>query len=98
MAFGTIRRPLEPEIPAMKQFWTPDDESAARCHESCAQGTPDTVSGVDTLDNQLKAFTGVVQSVEDHGEQAPRGRRWRITMIDANKDSPKIKLGQRGWS
>jgi hypothetical protein len=82
----------------MSQFWAPDEESTARCHKLCAEGTPDTVSGVDTLDNQVKAFTGVVQCVEDHGEQASSARRWRITMIDSKKDGPKIKLGQKGWS
>jgi hypothetical protein len=27
-------------------------------------------------------FEGVVQSIEDYGDNSPPGRRWRVTMID----------------
>jgi hypothetical protein len=40
----------------------------------------DTFSGVDILDEQVKAFTGVVRSVEDNGEAFPKERRWRISI------------------
>jgi hypothetical protein len=35
-----------------------------------------------TEQGEIKLFEGVVQSIEDHGENAPKGRRWRVLMID----------------
>jgi hypothetical protein len=40
-----------------------------------------TVSGVDVPDGTVKSYTGIVQSVEDHGPSAPQGRRWRVSMF-----------------
>jgi hypothetical protein len=33
---------------------------------------PLPVSGVDVIDNNVKLYTGMVQSVEDNGPQSPR--------------------------
>jgi hypothetical protein len=27
-------------------------------------------------------FEGIVQSVEDNGENVPKGKRWRVTIVD----------------
>jgi hypothetical protein len=35
-----------------------------------------------TEQGEIKLFEGVVQSIEDQGEYAPKGRRWRVLMID----------------
>jgi hypothetical protein len=35
-----------------------------------------------TEEGQIKLFEGVVQSVEDNGENAPPGKRWRVTIVD----------------
>ena len=35
-----------------------------------------------TEQGEIKLFEGVVQSIEDRGENAPRGRRWRVLMIN----------------
>ncbi|MDO8875724.1 MAG: hypothetical protein Q8M24_16440 [Pseudolabrys sp.] len=67
----------------MSQFYVPDEESAKRCHISRSRQTPDTFSGVDSLDGKLKTYTGVVQSVEDLGATA-RQARWRVTMPGAS--------------
>jgi ADP-ribose pyrophosphatase YjhB (NUDIX family) len=40
---------------------------------------PTSVSGVDAITGQLKAYTSVVQSVEDFGADA--GKRWRVAML-----------------
>jgi hypothetical protein len=67
----------------LSQFFVPDVQSATRCEESCATVKSITVTGVDALDGKVKAYTGVVQSVEDHGESKPLSQRWRVTMRDA---------------
>ena len=68
----------------MNQFFVPDEESANRCHDSCDHKTPIAVSGVDTIDGKVKLYSGVVQSVEDHGTASAPGRRWRVTILDSN--------------
>jgi hypothetical protein len=68
----------------MNQFFVPDEESANRCHDSCDHKTPIAVSGVDTIDGKVKLYTGVVQSVEDHGTASAPGRRWRVTILDSD--------------
>jgi hypothetical protein len=35
-----------------------------------------------TEQGEIKLFEGVVQSIEDQGENAPKGRRWRVVMIE----------------
>jgi hypothetical protein len=68
----------------MNQFFVPDEESANRCHDSCDHKTPIAVSGVDTIDGKVKLYSGVVQSVEDHGTASAPGRRWRVTILDSD--------------
>ncbi len=64
----------------MTQFLAPDNASKVRCEVSQREHRPDTFTGIDPITEKLKAFEGVVQSVEDFGADAPDGRRWRITM------------------
>jgi hypothetical protein len=65
----------------MSQFFIPDASSKERCDDSRNARKPTSVSGVDAITGQLKAYTGVVQSVEDFGADAPAGKRWRVTML-----------------
>jgi hypothetical protein len=69
----------------MRHFYVPDEESAKRCHYSRDHKTPITVSGIDIIDNKPKLYPRVVvQSVEDYGASARRGRRWRVTIFNSN--------------
>lgn len=52
-----------------------------RCHESRKFLSRLVITGA-TEQGEIKLFEGVVQSIEDHGENAPKGRRWRVLMID----------------
>jgi hypothetical protein len=52
-----------------------------RCHESQRFLSRLVITGA-TEQGEIKLFEGVVQSIEDHGENAPTGRRWRVMMID----------------
>jgi hypothetical protein len=52
-----------------------------RCHESRKFLSRLVITGA-TEQGEIKLFEGVVQSIEDHGENALRGRRWRVLMID----------------
>jgi len=45
----------------------------------------DTFSGIDSITGELKAFEGVVQSVQDFGPDAPEGRRWHITLATSTQ-------------
>jgi hypothetical protein len=56
----------------MSQFYVPDEDSAQACGESLTRQVAVTVSGVDVIDNNVKLYTGMVQSVEDNGPQSPR--------------------------
>jgi hypothetical protein len=38
------------------------------------------LSRVSILDGRVKPFTGIVVAVEDNGDSAPTGKRWRITI------------------
>jgi hypothetical protein len=64
----------------MNQFWVPDLESKQRCDASRYTGRADTFSSVDVLRGTVEIYTGVVQSVEDFGQGAPEGSRWRVTL------------------
>jgi hypothetical protein len=64
----------------MNQFFVPDLASKQRCDESRDNETEDTFSGVDSIRGTVGIFTGVIQSVEDFGPDAPQGRRWRVTL------------------
>jgi hypothetical protein len=68
----------------MSQFYVPDEASANKCHGSRNERVSITISGVDALKNTVNLYTGVVQSVEDHGAASVTGRRWRVTMLDAS--------------
>ena len=63
-----------------KMFWAPVSDSAKRAEKSRSSGHPDLFTGVDAIDEQLRGFEGVVLSVEDMGEKAPSGRRWRVSI------------------
>ena len=52
-----------------------------RCHESQKFLSRLVITGA-TEQGEIKMFEGVVQSIEDQGENAPKGRRWRVLMID----------------
>jgi hypothetical protein len=52
-----------------------------RCHESQKFLSRLVITGA-TERGEIKLFEGVVQSIEDQGENAPKGRRWRVLMID----------------
>ena len=64
----------------MRTFFVPDAESADRARKSQFGQHRDTFSGVDVIDHQVRMYTGVVQSVDDSGDSAPRGRRWRVSI------------------
>ena len=63
-----------------KTFWGPDQDSADRARHSQSGARADTFSGVDVLSGNVTAYTGTVTGLEDMGEKAPVGRRWRISI------------------
>jgi hypothetical protein len=67
----------------VSQFFVPDSASKQRCDVSRNNGVADTFSGVDAVQGNVGIYTGVVQSVEDFGPDAPQGRRWRVTLRPA---------------
>jgi hypothetical protein len=64
----------------MSQFYISDDSEAGvqRCKESRDSRTLITIMGR-TTDGFIKAFTGIVQSVEHDAARSP-GTQWRVTM------------------
>jgi len=52
-----------------------------RCHESQKFLSRLVITGA-TEQGEIKMFEGVVESIEDQGENAPKGRRWRVLLID----------------
>ncbi len=64
----------------MNRFFVPDLASKQRCDDLRNNDAADTFSGVDLVRGTVGIFTGVVQSVEDFGPDAPQGRRWRVTL------------------
>jgi len=73
-----------------------------RCHESQKFLSRLVITGA-TEQGEIKLFEGVVQSIEDQGENAPKGRRWRVLMIDelaanntAGTPTRKRSKGQQG--
>ena len=52
-----------------------------RCHESQKFLSRLVITGANEQ-GEIKLFEGVVRSIEDQGENAPIGRRWRVMMID----------------
>jgi multicopper oxidase len=68
----------------MSRFFISSDNfetDLQRCHESQKFLSRLVITGA-TEQGEIKLFEGVVQSIEDHGENAPTGRRWRVMMID----------------
>jgi hypothetical protein len=63
-----------------KTFWAPDSNSANRAKQSQLSGRSDTFTGVGTITERVGLFTGVVWTVEDMGEKAAVGRRWRVSI------------------
>jgi hypothetical protein len=67
----------------MAQFYIssndPDDD-LRRCRESQGYRQPITITGA-TENGGWKAFTGVVQAIEET-VSAPKARRWRVTILD----------------
>ncbi len=68
----------------MSQFYISDDNEndVRRCNESRDDQVVITITGL-TIDGHIKAFTGIVQSVE-HDEVRDQGKRWRVTLHDSN--------------
>ena len=66
----------------MSQFYISDDSEAdvQRCKESRDSRTVITITGR-TTDGFIKAFTGIVQSVEHDAARSP-GTRWRVISAD----------------
>ena len=64
----------------MNQFFIPPKQ---RCDASRNNSVADTFSGVDAIHGRIGMFTGVVQSVQDFGPDAPQGRRWCVTLRPA---------------
>jgi hypothetical protein len=52
-----------------------------RCEESQKFLSRLVITGT-TEEGELKMFEGVVQSIQDNGDNVPSGRRWRVTMMD----------------
>ena len=51
-----------------------------RCQKSQRHREWIVITGV-TAQGDIKLFEGVVQAIEDHGQDAPPNRRWRVTMV-----------------
>lgn len=65
----------------MAQFFVKDENDIRRCRESLASRMPITITV--TIDDKIKAFRGVVQSVEEDRNRTPW--RYRVTMKEAIK-------------
>jgi hypothetical protein len=69
---------------AMAAFFISSDNPETdlqRCHESQKFLSRPVITGANEQ-GEIKLFEGVVESIEDQGENAPKGRRWRVLMID----------------
>ena len=65
----------------MSQFYVINDNDfdVRRCNGSRDDQILITITGV-SLDGHIKAFAGIVQSVE-HDLDRDQGRRWRVTIL-----------------
>ena len=66
----------------MSQFYISSENPEAdlrRCQDSQKFRTWLVITGA-TEQGEIELFEGVVQSIEDNGENAPTGERWWITM------------------
>jgi len=70
----------------MVQFSIHSESDRERCQDSIARRIPITISGT-TPDCEIRAFTGVVQSVEDYGVKTGPWR-WRVTMRESANLGP----------
>jgi hypothetical protein len=50
------------------------------CRESMIARKATTIIGV-TEKGSMRPYTGIVQSIEDNGQSAPRDKRWRVTIL-----------------
>ena len=55
-----------------------------RCELSQRERRRDTFSGIDLITGEIRAFEGVVQSIQDFGADAPDGGRWQITLATSS--------------
>jgi hypothetical protein len=60
---------------------TKPEADLQRCDESRKFLSRLVITGA-TEQGEIKMFEGVVESIEDYGENAPHGTRWRVTMMD----------------
>jgi hypothetical protein len=57
------------------------ERDLGRCHRSRQFRRWLAITGA-TEEGEIKLFEGVVQSIEDNGESTPKGKRWRVTIVD----------------
>ena len=69
----------------MMQFYVSTEDDMRRCNASRDDRMAITISGT-TSEGEIRAFAGVVQSVEDHGEHNLPWR-WRVTMRESEAAS-----------
>jgi hypothetical protein len=67
----------------MGQFYLGDEKDVLRCQGSSAAGSTITITGT-TFGGHIKAFTGIVHSIEDNAKRHP-SQRWRVTVTDTEK-------------
>jgi len=60
------------------QFYLADENGAQLCREALRARMPITITGF-AADGTIKAFTGIVQAVEEDQDRLP-SHRWRVTM------------------
>jgi len=60
------------------QFYVSSEDDVRRCQESRALKLAITISGT-ADDGKIRAFTGVVQSIDDDKTRTA-SKRWRVTM------------------
>jgi hypothetical protein len=63
-----------------------------RCDESRKFLSRLVITGA-TQQGEIKMFEGVVQSIEDYGDNSPPGRRWRVTLVIAYATWTRTKRG-----
>lgn len=66
------------------QFYVSNEASVEKCKKALASDMPITVYGL-TDGNNIKRFTGVVQSVVED-KLITGSKRWIITMLEANSE------------
>jgi Mlc titration factor MtfA (ptsG expression regulator) len=74
-----LRRPLRGGNDEPVYVINDNDFDVRRCNGSRDDQILITITGV-SLDGHIKAFAGIVQSVE-HNLDRDQGRRWRVTIL-----------------